>query len=440
MFEAMEAATPIPVSRVLLRGDRLLIDGLAVIDECVVRLASDRIEAGEDAVKLVLDALAIGARVLDREQAAANAEFVRTEFERAARELDNDFVQRARVVAERLDAKIDEAFGAENGHVSRVLERHFGEGSSAAVQNQVRAVVSEVMARSREDLLRQFSSADANNPLSDFKSMAAAMMKQSADRQSEQLLAMAGRLEQMGAELAALRTEREGREQLEAERDRGTAKGRSYEELVFDAVDAIALAQGDACDAVGDVYEGARKTGDVVVGIDAGSGPSRGRIVFEAKNSRLSRPEALRELDRALGVRSADYAILVVPSEDELPARMTALREYNGDKLIVTYDPDDGSTLALQVAYALARARVLMSRAAADGLDAAAISDTVARALAAMEDVRRVKQQLTGARSQIDRAAEIVEEMAGRVRGHLAEIDALTTTATEGGDRDGEHG
>ena len=440
MFEAMEAATPIPVSRVLLRGDRLLIDGLAVIDECVVRLASDRIEAGEDAVKLVLDALAIGARVLDREQAAANAEFVRTEFERAARELDNDFVQRARVVAERLDAKIDEAFGAENGHVSRVLERHFGEGSSAAVQNQVRAVVSEVMARSREDLLRQFSSADANNPLSDFKSMAAAMMKQSADRQSEQLLAMAGRLEQMGAELAALRTEREGREQLEAERDRGTAKGRSYEELVFDAVDAIALAQGDACDAVGDVYEGARKTGDVVVGIDAGSGPSRGRIVFEAKNSRLSRPEALRELDRALGVRSADYAILVVPSEDELPARMTALREYNGDKLIVTYDPDDGSTLALQVAYALARARVLMSRAAADGLDAAAIADTVARALAAMEDVRRVKQQLTGARSQIDRAAEIVEEMAGRVRGHLAEIDALTTTATEGGDRDGEHG
>jgi hypothetical protein len=400
-----------------------------------VRLAREREEAGEDAVKLILDALGIGARVLDREQASANAEFVRAEFERAARELDSEFVQRARVVAERLDAKIEETFGAETGHVARVLERHFGEGSSAAVQNQVKAVVAEVMTKSREDLVRQFSSADGSNPLADFKSMAAAMMKQSSDRQSEQLLAMTRRLEEMRVEVASLRAQREGLDQLEAERERGTAKGRSYEELVFEAVDRIALAQGDACDAVGDVAEGARKTGDVVVGIDAGSGPGRGRIVLEAKDRQLSRPKALEELDRALRVRSADYAILVVPSEDEVPARMMPLREYNGDKLIVAYDPDEGSTLALQVAYSLARARTLMSRGAADGVDVAAIGDTVARTLAAMEDVRRIKQQLTGARTQIDKAAEIVETMATRVRAHLAEIDALTqSAAAEDGD------
>jgi hypothetical protein len=431
----MEAATPIPVSRVLVRGERLLIDGLLVADECVVRLAREREEAGEDAVKLILDALGIGARVLDREQASANAEFVRAEFERAARELDSEFVQRARVVAERLDAKIEETFGAETGQVARVLERHFGEGSSAAVQNQVKAVVGEVMAKSREDLVRQFSSADGSNPLADFKSMAAAMMKQSSDRQSEQLLAMTRRLEEMRVEVASLRAQREGFEQLEAERERGTAKGRSYEELVFEAVDRIALAQGDACDAVGDVAEGARKTGDIVVAIDAGSGPGRGRIVLEAKDRQLSRPKALEELDRALSVRSADYAILVVPSEDEVPARMLPLREYNGDKLIVAYDPDEGSTLALQVAYSLARARVLMSRGGDDGVDVAAIGDTVARTLAAMEDVRRIKQQLTGARTQIDKAAEIVEAMATRVRAHLAEIDALTqSAAAEDGD------
>jgi hypothetical protein len=261
------------------------------------------------------------------------------------------------------------------------------------------------------------------------------MMKQSSDRQSEQLLAMTRRLEEMRVEVASLRTQREGLEQLEAERERGTAKGRSYEELVFEAVDRIALAQGDACDAVGDVAEGARKTGDIVVGIDACAGPGRGRIVLEAKDRQLSRPKALEELDSALRVRSADYAILVVPSENEVPARMLPLREYNGDKLIVAYDPDEGSTLALQVAYSLARARVLMSRGAADGVDVAAIGDTVARTLAAMEDVRRIKQQLTGARTQIDKAAEIVETMAARVRAHLAEIDALTqSAAAEDGD------
>ena len=428
----MEAATPIPLARVFVRGERLVIDGLAVADECIVRLAREREEAGEDTAKLVLDALEIGARVLDREQAAANAEFVRAEFERAARELDAEFVQRAGRVAERLDAKLEEVFGPETGHVSRVMARHFGEESSVAVQNQVKAVVAEVMTKSREDLVRQFSSADGANPLADFKAMAESMMKQSSARQSEQLLAMTSRLEEMRAEIASLRTEREGLEQLAAERERGTAKGRSYEELVAEAVDRIALAQGDACDAVGDFAEGARKTGDIVVAIDACAGPARGRIVIEAKDRRLSRPEALKELDRALSVRSADFAVLVVPSEEEVPARMLSLREYNGDKLIVAYDPaSEASPLALQVAYSLARARVLMARGAADGVDVAAISDGVARTLAAMEDVRRVKQQLTGARNGIDKAAEIVETMATRVRTHLAEIEALSQSAEQ---------
>ena len=115
----MEAATPLPFApQVRVIGDRLRIDGLVVDDECAVRLAREREKAGDDATKLVLDAIGIGARVLDRELAGANAEFVKTEFERAARELDAAFVERARLVAERLDTKVDEAFGPENGHLA----------------------------------------------------------------------------------------------------------------------------------------------------------------------------------------------------------------------------------------------------------------------------------------------------------------------------------
>ena len=63
-------------------GDRLAIDGLVVDDDCAVRVVRDREQAGEDPAKTVRDAVEIGARVLDREQAAANAEYVKTEFER----------------------------------------------------------------------------------------------------------------------------------------------------------------------------------------------------------------------------------------------------------------------------------------------------------------------------------------------------------------------
>ena len=433
----MEAARPLRPAQVRTRGEILLVDGVQVGDECAVRLVRERERTGQDPTKLVVDAIEIGARVLDREQAGANAEFVRAEFERAARELDTEFVDRARRVAERLDAKVDEAFGADDGQLARVMARHFGEGSTGAVQNQVREIVGEAMARSREDLVRQFSSADASNPLSDFKSMAASMMRQAADRQAEQLSAMTSRLEEMRLQISDLRAEREKLAEVAAEHSRGTAKGRTFEQLVHEAVDRLALAQGDGCEAVGDQLEGTRKTGDVVVVIGGAAGPGRGRIVFEAKHSQLSRPKALEELDRAIGVRCADYGILVVPSESEVPARTVPLREYNGDKLIVALDPAGGDAppLALQVAYSLARARVLMARVAGAGeqIDGLAIRETCERAVAAMEDVRRMKVQLTGARTQIDKAGEIAESMTTRVRQYLGEIDALVAAGTPPG-------
>ena len=73
----MEAATPLPFSQVRTHAGRLWIDGLVVDDSSAVRLAHEREQHGEDVSRLVLDAIAIGARVLDREQTGANADFVK---------------------------------------------------------------------------------------------------------------------------------------------------------------------------------------------------------------------------------------------------------------------------------------------------------------------------------------------------------------------------
>ena len=47
------------------------------------------------------------------------------------------------------------------------------------------------------------------------------------------------------------------------------------------------------------------------------------------------------------------------------------------------------------------------------------------RALAALAEERKVKQQLTGAKTSIDKAYEHVDAMTARVRALLQEIDAL---------------
>jgi hypothetical protein len=70
-----------------------------------------------------------------------------------------------------------------------------------------------------------------------------------------------------------------------------------------------------------------------------------------------------------------------------------------------------------------------MARAAGGGIDTSALHAEVERAQGAMEDVRRIKSQLTNATTGIEEARRIVDAMAANVRGHLATIEALLADA-----------
>ena len=317
----MEAATPLRKPRVHVLLGRVIVDNVVIDDPATAAYVARRMEAGESGVRVVSDAIEVGARVLEREQAAMDTEYVRNEFEKVSREVETAFTDKARVVAEFFGAKVDEVFGAEDGHLAKELQRLFGDGSTAAVQHQLRQVMHDSSAKMREDLLRQFSSADGSNPLADFKAAHLRAARDATTRQEAQLEAMREQMVALKLELQGLRSEREKALDVAAEHARGTAKGRPYEEAVAEALDAIARGMGDDCDAVGDFRGGGGRKGDVVVDIDGCAGAARGRIVFEAKNSRKGRKEALAELEDAMAQRGADYGVWVVPSEDRLPAR-----------------------------------------------------------------------------------------------------------------------
>ena len=428
----MEAATPLRKPHVRSVSGRVAIDGLVVDDECAARLVRDREEAGEDPAKLVMDAIEIGARVLDREQTGANADFVKAEFHNAYRQLEAAFAERAGATAEQLAAKVDEVFSADTGQLSKTLRHHFSDDSSAAVQNRVQQILLEREAKLRESLMKLLSGGDGTNPFADFKAGMQDALKRADERQDTNLRALFGKLGELEKEVQGLRDERQKHEELDAERERGTAKGRDFEEVVAGVLEEISRARGDDCDAVGDVKGATRKTGDVVVAIDACNGPARGRIVFEAKNRRLSKNAALAELDRARTERNADFAVLVVSSDDQVPAKLHELREYNGDKLVVAWDPESDSWLPLEVAYSLARARVLMTRSDGDGVDAEAVRNAVERALQSMDGLRAIKLKLTGARTGIDEAGTLIDALAAQVREQLLQVEALLASADDG--------
>ncbi len=426
---SVEPITPNTTEQVRLLEDQLLIDGLTVDDEATISLAREREAAGESLDQLVSQAIEIGARILQREQTASDTEFVKAEFERQAHEVEAQFNESAQKVSDTFKKQIDATFDADAGLLPALLDRHFGENSNSAVQNQVKALVEEMLRAHREALTKQFTADDESNPLIQFQKLTTEIIKQASEQQAKQLLEMNRSITEMQKAIAGSEAEAQGAEKLAEAEARGAAKGRSYEEQVSDAIATIAQGRGDSAEAVGEKTERGGKKGDVVVEIEAQSGPARGRIAFEAKNSRLSRTEAIETLDAARAQRSAGYGVLVVPSSAQAPAKFSPLEELHGNKIVVTFDPDTDSTLVLETGYLLARARILMASPEGEQIDGAAVRQAADRALDLLKKVSGIKGSLTTASNQILASSKSVDELANSVREQLDEITALTNPA-----------
>jgi hypothetical protein len=241
---------------------------------------------------------------------------------------------------------------------------------------------------------------------------------------------MREQIAELKTEIARLTERRAGDEELAEAEDAGTRKGRSFEEKVSVAIERVALSRGDAARQTGDEAGAAgSKKGDVLVEIGAAEGPSQGRIVFEVKDSRLTRPKAWEELNGALSARAASFAVLVVAGEGNLPAEREQLHEYEGNKLIVAVDPGEPDDAALDIAYRFARLRVLLAREADLSVDAGGVRDAAAEARAALDALKAIKSSMTKATNNVDQARAAVEAMVSLVLDRLERIESLVDSA-----------
>src|SRR5438046_3122671 len=99
-------------------------------------------------------------------------------------------------------------------------------------------------------------------------------------------------------ELTELKEQREANRRVAEAEDVGTRKGFTFEERVHAAIERIARLRGDcAAHTGGEAAEGGGQRGDVVVELGAADGPALGRVLFEAKDKKLSQNDAWRELN-----------------------------------------------------------------------------------------------------------------------------------------------
>lgn len=422
-------------------GDRIVIENLTVTDERSAQLVRDRTEAGHDPVATIRNAIEVGARVIDRESDAIEVDYVRREFEKVAGESRTALVESSRQVVEQIEARFAEAFGEEGGALAKTLDgfeeelaeqiaSSFDADRAGAVPNQIKEIVAKLVEERMQGLIKHFSSSDGSNPLADFKVSVTDAVKTQIKRQDSHHEAMQERLSKLQAELARLTEQNESKKHLAEAEAAGTRKGFTFEALVHGGLERIAEARGDAALHTGaQLTETGGKKGDSVVEIGAGEGQCRARVVFEAKDKKLSKPEAWRELDAALDQRGAEFAVLVVAGEENVPSGRESLTEYEGNKMVVAVDRDDPTGTALEYAYRYARARALMSGDQELSVDAAGVRDAAEKARNQLKDLQKARRSLTSIENSVEDVRGTVNSIDQAIKLELDRIESLVAPA-----------
>jgi hypothetical protein len=400
---------------VRLVADRLVIERLEIADERAARVVRERAEAGQPPALTVTRAIEIGARVLDSEETAVNVDYVRAEFERHAGALRRD---------------LSKTLETGDEHLAERIAASFDPGRDGSVPKEIEERVKHALAEQREALLKLFSAEEGANPLFDFKDAMVRVYRELGSRQQVEGEANRKRIDELTRQIIELKERDEANRRVADEAERGTAKGRTFEELVHAAVERLASGHGDAAHHTGDAMsESGGKKGDTVVEIGGALGRPLATVVFEAKNKKLSKNDAWAELNACMTERDSIYGVLVVAGDDKIPSGLEDFTEYQGNKIIVTLDREEPDPSALQLVYRYVRARVLASDASDRQLDAAAVGAAAEAAMAHLKRANRVRKSLTNVTKSAETARAEFDEMVGEVERSLDSIEALLAAA-----------
>jgi hypothetical protein len=401
--------------------DRLVIERMTVADERAARVVRERAKAGRAPVETVGKAIEIGARVLDSEETAANVDYVRAEFERHAGAL-----------RERLMKQLETG---DDAFAERIAETFDGD-RDGSVQKEIESLVDEALTDQREAILRLFKVEDGTNPLFDYKETMVGVFKELRKAQQEDGAENRKVIADLRREIIEMREREQANERVAEAEEAGTRKGRSFEDRVHVAIERIASLRGDcATHTGGEQAEGGGKKGDSLVELRAAEGPAVGRVVFEAKDKKLTKNVAWAELNEGMERRAATFAVLVVAGDERVPAGREQLHEYEGNKMIVAVDREEPDGLALELAYRLAAARVTMARDSDLGVDASAVRDTATEAVSILKQAQGIRSTLTGIKTSSDKARASLDELVEAVRARLERIESLIDVAgPSGGD------
>ena len=287
-------------------GDRLVIERLDASPTSAPRasFASGPRPASRRRVTIA-KAIEIGARVLDTEETAANVDYVRAEFERHA-------ASSARAARRRRSSPATSSSPSGSPRPSTVL-------ATARCRRRSTRMLSEALEEQRTKLCPSCSRPRTARTRSRLQGS-----RRPRSQGARRAPAERGRGEPQAHRGAAARGDRAprargrrragGRPRPSAAPRRASPSRSASTRRSSGSRPAAATARRTPAPSGA---EGGGKKGDTLIELGAGEGPSAGRIVFEAKDKKLSKNAAWTELNGGMAARAASFGVLVVAGEDQ---------------------------------------------------------------------------------------------------------------------------
>ena len=422
---SLPSTSPLPGTRVEVKGDRLIVERVMLVDPSAAAYVAET-PAG-DRPALIERALRIGLTALQQAGVSVNVDVVRREFEALLGQTQATNEKAARA----LEEVLRQNFADGDGRLPRTLEKFLGD------RGALRSFVNELFDETKRDsaigrmkfLLGAYFDGDAsklailldptrmNSPLHQFRGEVSDGFAKLNDR------------------LTAIEAAATARA---SERSKSAAKGGDFEQLLGGILADLARGAGDIVDRTGDEAGAVArsKKGDFVLTVNPAM--TRGadlRIVVEAKDRQVSGRAMRDELREAKTNRSAAVG-LVVFTPAHAPAGIAPFDVRAGDVYCVL-DPEAPDASTLEAAFRLARLLAIATlREQAVEVDAAAILEVLTGIREQLELIRRLKTQLTSigttARGVSDALDGMREMIVARVTEAEAELRAIAAEANAG--------
>jgi hypothetical protein len=407
-------------SKVQIEGTRVVIDKLIIDDPEITEF----IGLIPDKGKIITEALRLGVRVLRIAQTTGDVEMVKREFEAMltgiTANVDKVLIEAKEAVGKRLNEftseELQKSLRDHKGEIQAELVRLFGPESAVSVQKQIDKML-EAQGKSYTQALTQVlgETDDPENPFFKLRKE----LKEKADEAVKEVRSLRDKVLEVVSEARGIATERE----------KGTAKGRTYQEYVFDQVEAIARIFGDISEYVADQAgeKGNSRAGDILVKLNPKDTSNCDvRIVFEAKNRKTTVPVILDELEEAKENRVAGAAIAVFSSCECVPRGLKAWRDYPNYRYVCVLTEDETDPFALEFSYRNARVDALRSMEVAEQkINFAALQSLLKQAKARLNEFQQMRAKLTGAQTAIEDVQGLIEKHQQAMRNDLDEVDRL---------------